>query len=485
VLALGLVAGDGRAAEADPDWDSLEVRQQAVVETAMAFYLTGKDMQYDSQSLVRGFGTEYSRRFVERPPEDATADQTYYSVCSSFTFEVYWNTIRYRLCGSSDTCFTWNETFDAPELVVWQWERKDPGDYEAALKAAHELLEVVQPGDIVVYVNRKKNNPEEFGGHTGVFVGDLHGFGHDMWLDSGGGKYDFENARDEFEPQGTVIHHDFASGFTQIRSSCFPSKRDYITVLRPLKVCTPDKYPLTEAAKARVRYPRLRYERRVQGGLYGSVVEGGAFFYRINLHNYSTKDYILPVKETLPEGVELVSESVNQDGIVEGRDISWSVLLAAGQRKSLIWKVRATAEAGTIIVADKGNCGGIPSNRLTTEVVKRRVTKEDAWKWAAENVKSIESLPKCRVANWVGGYGNEEPNRHTRVHETRTRDLMPGDVVVVCRDNKKPTEFTLYVRGAQKLFAKTADGTEREVDEREVNGFLAADFFCALRPAAE
>ncbi len=84
---------------------SLEEKQRAIILTAFAYYDKGAPVQYDSMGLsdvkkARG-GTLRSTH--ETPPEYASPDETAYSVCSDFTYQVYYDVFGYRVCGNAVT----------------------------------------------------------------------------------------------------------------------------------------------------------------------------------------------------------------------------------------------------------------------------------------------------------------------------------------------------------------------------------------------
>ena len=84
------------------NWNDKAVRRQAVLETAYAYYLKADCVQYGSVPLVESAlykdvgWLAYSRRTKEGTPEDATPDSTYFTVCSSFTYETYFNAMGFR-----------------------------------------------------------------------------------------------------------------------------------------------------------------------------------------------------------------------------------------------------------------------------------------------------------------------------------------------------------------------------------------------------
>ena len=316
-----------------------------------------------------------------------------------------------------------------------------------------------------------------------MYVGDFCGDGVDRVMHSAGHKYDFATGTDRIEKDGTIRLDDiekylFGSGKIY--------KRTKVVVLRPLMLPA-EKWPLTASAKARYLHPRLRIDRRVSCGPYGSVVAGGILEYSIRLGNFSKKQYAVDVEEKIPEGVSFVSGSdeegirpVPSDG--SGR-FGWNVALAPGESRTVKWRVRVTAPAGSKIVSGGGNVSGIASNTLVTEVVPGVMTSAEARAWAETNLRDIGSLPDCRVHGWAGGYFTKHPPRGERVTAPAAGHLMEGDVVVVCPDVSKPGKFTVWTKGKDTLETK-AKGGVRQVSEREVTAVLTNGFFAALRPVA-
>ena len=495
VFAASIVFAGGVSA-VDVDWTDRAVRQKAVLETAYAYYLKGGCVQYGSMPLVTHTGMEFSRRTKEGRPEDATPDSTYYTVCSSFTYETYFNAIGYRHSGSADTSLTILLTTRPQEAVVFDYDRRldpDGSKYEPEMMRMRALL---QPGDIIVYSKikgtSKKTGETLGGGHALLYVGDEAGDGHPLVMHSGGAKYDFATGVDQVEKGGTIRLDEMDTYFFH---GVGISGNTKIMVFRPLDLPA-ERYPLTESAKARYLHPRLRIDRMVDVGPYGSVVTGGELEYSIWLKNYSKTAYTVPVREKVPEGCELVScdvlTTVNggegsrrpTDCRLSAADcqLDWNVPLAPGEERTLRWRVRVVAPDGSRIVASGGTVAGIPSNTLVTEVVPRRVSAAVARAWAEATIVNATNLPDCRVEGWAGGRRSQEPPRGVRVCDPRASQLMEGDVVVVCPDLGKPESFRLWVKGRGGLEEATQSGIRR-VSDAEVVALLAKPFFAALRPA--
>ena len=496
VLATMLAASFGVGAEID--WTDKAVRRQAVLETAYAYYLKADCVQYGSVPLVARSGMAFSRRTKEGTPEDATPDSTYYTVCSSFTYETYFNAIGYRHSGSSDTSLTLILTTRPQEAVVFDYDKRldpDRSKFEPEMMRMRALLEV---GDIIVYSTIKGKDPKTGetlgGGHALLYVGDVAGDGHPMVMHSGGAKYDFDTGIDQVEKSGTIRLDDMDGSFFQNGAL---AKLTKIMVFRPLDLPA-DQYPLTASAKARYLHPRLRIDRRVDVGPYGSVVSGGELTYSLTLKNFSKKAYTVPVRENVPEGCELVSHTAlpRSPSATNGQpptncqlpttnyQLTWNVPLAPGEARTLEWRVRVATPAGSRVTATGGTVAGIPSNTLATEVVPRRVSAAIARAWAEANIHNATNLPACRVTGWAGGRQSREPSREARVRDPQARQLMEGDVVVVCPRLKQPNVFKLWTMGRDGLEEMTPKGL-RWVTDAEVMALLAKDFFAALRPAAE
>ena len=431
-------------------------------------------------------GAEYSRRTKEGTPEDATPDKTYYTVCSSFPYETYWNALGYRLGGSSDACYTMSLTTRPQEAVVFEYDKRRDRDGSKYVPEMMRMRDLLEPGDVIVYTTFKEQKTKtgttlKGGGHALMYVGDVAGDGHNMVMHSGGAKYQFENGGyDQVEWSGTIRLDDMDGIFFHGPAM---RKKPKTMVFRPLQLPA-SKYPLTDSAKARYKYPRLRCDRRAEVGVYGSVVSGGTLGYSITLKNFSQKAYVVPVREKVPDGAEfLPQQSMGGLAVCDGKAFGWDIPRAPGGERVVTWRVRGTAPAGSRIVAAGGTAAGIPSNVIETDVVSSRMSAACARFWAQANVHDVTALPDCRVRAWAGGRSNPEPPRGVRVADPRACQLMEGDVVVVCRRLAKPKEFRIWTMGRGGLEELTPHGIRR-VTDAEVTALLAQDFFAALRPAA-
>ena len=484
-VSMNVTAADSVAI----DWSDPEVRRQAVIETAFAYYLKSDCIQYDSVALVAGKkGLRITRKTIEKPPEYATPDCIYHTVCSAFPYETYLNAIGYKIGGSPARSITVHLALVPQEgVTVFSYDRRDDPGLKKQKSELERMRSLLEPGDVIVYVQiwkDKKTGRKREGGHAVIYLGDICGDGVAKIMHSAGNKYDFGRGVDRLESKGTIRFDDFDVHLFR-NGKLF--NRTKIVVLRPLMLSAAE-WPLSVSAKARYLHPRLRIDRCVGCGPYGSVVSGGVLEYSINLKNYSKRPYSVAVHENLPNGTEFLPDR-SSGGVVfkassegKGASFAWDIRLEPGELRTIRWCVRVTAPAGSRIVSAGGNVAGIISNTLVTEVVPQEMSPAAAHWWAAKNIHNINALPDCRLEGWAGGRDTIEPPRGVRVTVPGSAQLMEGDVVVVCPEIAKPKDFNIWVKGRSGFEANSKNGV-RPVLEEEVTAILTNAFFAALRPA--
>ncbi|NLS97224.1 MAG: hypothetical protein GXX96_34225 [Planctomycetaceae bacterium] len=240
-----------------------QMRQRALVENAMAFFLKGAAMQYDSAPLtVAGMqknGVGLRQQYFEAP-EDATKDRTRYSVCTTYAHEIYYQAFGWKLGGGVPGCFTATLEKNLPaELIVFRQDNLACPDGKIA--AAAQARALLEPGDLLVdFV------PEHWG-HAMFYAGDTDGDGRDEVLHSSGRKYDMATGHDAVEIGGNIYKDDAESlFFTAGNGSLHDLTRvNRYFIVRPLRLAAED-WPLTPSSETRLRYPRLRIDRTVSGG---------------------------------------------------------------------------------------------------------------------------------------------------------------------------------------------------------------------------
>ncbi|MBR3849545.1 MAG: S-layer homology domain-containing protein, partial [Oscillospiraceae bacterium] len=393
LLALVLFVGLVPVMSAPASALTLKEKQDAVVATAWAYYDKGLPVQYDSQALsVVGKSKGGTVRSTwKQTPEYATPDETLFSVCSDYCYQVYFDAFKYDLHPKGPIyAYTGNLagwTKDTHPEVVWRYNCHDLKERNAdeRMAALKDFLSKLQPGDIINGTTKVQG-----GGHAMMYVGDCLGDGTKYILHCAGYKYN--TATGEDRPEGHT--GDFKAipgqvnpllgdrrygGITldpveeYIINKYKDPKRDLVlSILRPLDVIKDDTNPMTPSAQARLKFPRLVINRTATGMRFKDVEAGGTVTLKVELINKSKQAYTLPVKEVVPAGVTFVKAS---DGAkVDGSNISWDVTLNAGETKTVSYDCTVTAKRGETVTFTGGSVSTIPSNTINIPIGGKHLT---------------------------------------------------------------------------------------------------------------
>ena len=400
------------------EWESVTTRldlENAVAETAWAYYHKHGQFQYDDATLNKSFSRKYggaTRMTSFSVPEDGTSDTDAFTVCTGYVFDLYHEALGYDLLDAGDfamitTSYLWATANKyAPETVLARWakditnggdsiiadrdiRRSEYGILEEELYDMADIRDIMgkngenlHPGDVVVS-----------NGHAMMYVG--NGYILHCW----GSKYDMTAETDNYEEKGsialeTVKDYWLTEGTTSY--SAFDSNPGpYFMLMRPINALVTDdgdedlsndlinekgKYP-TAQAKSRITYPGLSIDRTLGCTLYGSASEGENVTVKLVLKNNSdeekyvkakagkTADYAgLPVTERIPDGCTIVENSITGGGIFSDGVIRWSVDIPAGGEMTLSYSVKIDAPRGSTVTFGGGKVADIPSNSLTVSV---------------------------------------------------------------------------------------------------------------------
>ena len=458
-LMLALCAGLLPAFAVTASAVSLEEKQRAIAMTAFAYFDKGFAVQYDSIDLsiiTKGSGLGGTTRQTNKvAPEYATPDETMFSVCSDFCYQVYYNTFGYKLRGVDPTCDTNSLATYDPEkdpICAYKYDStKSPGSREQAIT---DFLAVLQPGDIINEVPNMSS-----GGHAMLYLGDVLGNGTKYLIQCAGYKYDTTTGQDTIEcspgmieevpgklsvnttwgKNGGAISLDSAEEY--LRAKYTKSANAILSAIRPLNVITDDEYPLTDSAKTRLQYPRLAINRTANASRFKDIEAGGTLTLSIALSNYSKQSYTVPVTEVIPEGVTL--QKVSDNGKVDGKNISWSVQLPAGGSKTLTVDYTVTAKRNELLTLGGGKVGEIPSNTLYIPVGGKHLTAEEEAKLTALAEGTYKDVPQDiadgefaqRIYNDVLKLNVTLPSSKTFVKEVLKRGNAVASVVYAPRED--------------------------------------------------
>ena len=538
VTLVSMMAGCGSSGKektklVDPGWvepvydeieDTLENRQAALTATALAYYYKGNINQYGLQDLT--FVDEYQggnlrgKTLEANSPEENTEDLTLYQWCSSYVYDIVYQTMGYKIANDYVFCRTGaiakGERVDA---IIVEHMYNNTGNEAVDKARVDPIYADLQPGDIVTWNNGSN-------GHSLMVVQDFDNDGTLNVLHRNGGRYEMATGKDYLEAAG--ITKTTVETFTKGNNSIYTCNN--FSVIRVTNL-DPAQYPLTNAAKARLAWPGLRIDRTVSGGVLGSVVPGGELTYTIVITNNSDKDHVdMPVMDAVAENCTMVS--------VDGKKATttypvWSVDIPAGESVTLTYTVKVNGKVGEQVVSKGGSVAGIPSNCLVTTIqsaTRDAAKMQDEAKVASAaaastsnqefvnkmyeaaygknpGIKSIdEIMADCldnfgfaagqtiyqakenlfeasgnkMIHTYIGGR-TVITGANDRILETRMSDLQPGDIIVG-RGIKagKPVDYFWIYDG--EFLLSWEKGKVKELKQPELTKLLSFYFFMGFRP---
>ena len=517
---------------------NLSEKQEAIQRTALAYYYRGHGVQYDSDPITAY--AKYSggpiRGGYTFSPEDATADNLCYSVCSDYTLEVYYDAFGWVFMDNILNCKTANimDLKEDDPMVVYRYDKADPAyagiTMEQNRARARELFQV---GD--VYVSE---------GHAMLYAGDILGDGHDYIIHCYGKKYDFTKGTDNVEDKttqpkgnGGAIRLDALedSVFNEAGKMYSLFKERSFIIVRPLNVL--GSTPLTESAKARMKYEGLDIDRVADHSRYKDVAQGDDVTVTLTLTNYSKSAYTVPVTQLVPANATLKKA----DGAkVDGSKLTWSVELKPEEPKVLTYTVTATGKRGDIIDLTGGNVAGIRDNDIPVTIGGKRLTAEQNEKLLhledykteinakglsgvelatavyqdilgldvtfqrmnqyvkelcqAEKVPNVGNMYRfaasvapefardsaMRIPHYYGGYYVLTDDSSDRILDFDSRHLIPGDVIVLSVAGTSNLCY-VYLGENQVAYLESKKLRTRKADEVLLRN-LTYDYFIGLRP---
>ena len=543
VLVLLIVLATLSAFALPASAQTLTARQQAIVDTALAYYYKGAPMQYDSMKLSKLDGGDFrSSRYAA--PEDATKDNTVYTVCSSFGFEVYYNAIGFEIASTPRRTGNTALVQDNVGNIVYHHEKGTP---------VETVKQTIQPGDLVVACFKSRQSPgaDTSGWHMMVYVGDAFGDGKDYLVHSAGSKYNTDSGQDPVENYtekvtknmqgcgGNIVRTDAAVYLWSADGYYYPDSVDEFYLFRPLGVADEAKYPISPAAQGRAKFPNIVINRTASVGCYGAVETGEDITYTIEIVNKSDAAYAnLPVTETVPAGTKF--KSVTGGGTESGGTIKWNLNVPAGETATIGYTVTVTAKRGETVTATGGTVSTIPSNTINTAVCGKKpaamtvdeiVKASESFKTATGEAfanefyraaygvelnlpaasvmaRSVFAYTKAEGASAPGimptstpkegyeklnamivdkYYGGKEFNTgkfNARVMDAKKGQLQPGDILYVAKNLFGLGEKTsaTYIVAADGTLVNSNGKKVAAADDKTYTKLHSNDFFFALRP---
>lgn len=326
----------------------MDIRIEALLATAKAYYDRGKYLQYDDTRLVAGDVVEppvYRWQRHINSPEDCTRQHTGYTNCAAYCYDIYKQALDLDI-------ITWcTEMMTAAgDMLAFRYEVRGDETEEEKKMLEKVYRDALRPGDIIV----SRHDPKYVGGggHAMFYIGDnkiLHSSA------PGGGNYDYNARVDKVEPDGSIAYMSVDELFDVNSARRYFFRELNFAIVRPLI-----KYKdatVTENAKNRLNNMKDIFAEKLCSHVTGqtaSIGENITFTYYIR--NNRDTDVQIFVEDTVPENTEYVSGGENADG----NSVGWHISLGAGEsaRFGYTVKVKDTVKTGDHIQSI-GKVGGV------------------------------------------------------------------------------------------------------------------------------
>ena len=413
----------------------LETLQNAVCETAWAYFLKDEQVQYDSAELTwipKADGGS-QRVSLFSGPEEANSHKSVFLVCSYYAFETYYDAL---LVDGRPFILNEAEGSKAPHLDAtttklwfnmaaeatvgrWTYSTTNQTDPEAVaqwpsdkilqmgssgLSKLREYLanweENLQPGDLIL-----TSQKENAGGHLAIYVG------NGMILECYGGKYNLDTGSAQPEKTGGIQCHSVEDYYLngKVHGGDYQVDGDLVynvAIFRPLNLLVDENgdvkpgVALSEQAKTRLCYPGLEIDHTADIAEGVAATVGGTITYSTKIVNHSADPdsayyrwklasdpkyggyayQDLTVVHSIPQGTELTQIPENAQE-VDGK-ICWTVDLSRGAEITLSTTVKVTGALGDTVTADGCTVGTVGLSAPKNKIGGTKLTAEEEEKLA-------------------------------------------------------------------------------------------------------
>ena len=305
-----------------------DVKLQALMATAEAFYRRRDSLQYDQLSMDRQVQIT-PRRNKFSTPEEATVQHTLYLDCSGFVNACYY--AAFGKIFASD--LTWHMQ-NLVKPVVYDYTVTHQETEEEKERIKNEVLALLQPGDLIDmwYYNK---------GHI-ILMGEDGLYYHCTSHGEGDPSYHYDRRQNEIRPGGGMYHEPIEGRFApDYQYNLLGSSVERFTVMRPLEGMGPP----TANAMARLGQARDLFISVLSSHPGGKTAKPGEdVTYTVEVRNDSREDRALTLSVTPGKDTVLTSEVPTTATVKTGETVrlSFSVKYAGG--------LAPYAEAPTVVV---------------------------------------------------------------------------------------------------------------------------------------
>ena len=451
-------------------------------------------------------------------PESATSQNTYYTSCSPFIKDVFWQAWGENLT-DADSWIAADIAKDK-EFSYWSYSptKKESDAQKTKIKA--EFLSTLIPGDVIALCHKG------YSGHILLYVGNGWAIHSNYYSSKDGGNYDQKENIAKTEIDGSVEYRDINTFFKEGNYYYFWDKEIW-SILRPTEYLKDIK--LTQQTKLRMENLRDIYEEKISSHPVGLTVQTGEeITYGFYLRNDRAEQASVELKDIIPDNTAYVSGAEK----IDGKKLSWSVSLAPKEEKLICYTVKVNEDPNLynngIIKSNNATAGGVvlPCNDiyiakkpdenglknlqnacmdLSQGTAKGIALAKELYQKAGLELNLPEaddlfaslftvknnfySLNKNSeyysmiVPRLYGGYrtNGEDEQKGTR-NRFINYELMAGDIIVCCESSK--VKVYMYA-GDEKVVSLDVSGGKASIGkshDRITQSVFGHDAYAVLRP---
>ncbi len=478
----------------------MELKTQALLAVAMAYFNRGNKIQYDQRCMDRKLITT-PRRDKYVSPEDATSQRTVFLDCSSFINVVFWETFGYEIPFE----LTWHMV-DYFHPRVFLYERTYEETPEEIENIKQEIKDSLKIGDVLTF-DRFSGS-----GHTVLYIGNGE-FVH-CTPNNRPDSYDYKEKKSrEYEDGGLFI----IDASDLIDDKIFESKTvKRIAIERPLDIL--DKP--TDKAMARITDAKdliCSVETSHPGGHHAT--KGDTVTYSVTVLNNGSEERDVTVSFKTSE--------IKKEKILKGKEARFDFKVTLEDDESVFAKAPEIIVNGLLLNAPKVLTGKKISKenlaKVSKSAIKGIIDGKTAIQSASEAYKEIgisfspnenehffknfylhdtlsgdvlsrrAQIPSetMGVYSFFGGVAVITPEKistpYVSCNKPLRRDLMEGDIILICDDNFGINTYSAYYDGTSLTGQFEFGGETKTIEEEELDKFidslLGQYSFIVLRPS--
>ena len=404
--------------------NTLENRQIALTETALAFYYQNPFVQYENKVLTIGEPAS-ARDNMSLTPEMCGADAPIYSVCSDYCHKVAKQTLGVEMMELPAYKFLTDSITKLPAddpLVVYKYGGEDGNQDIGTVK--RDILDTVQPGDMLVYYRKSGS------GHAVLYTGKLFDDDPSDFLECGGGHMDMNKLTDPREATGAILRNHLER-YTLVEK--WFERLDRCVLLRPAKL---ESGVLTPAAQVRLRYPHMELHKSFSRPIQQTLTPGETVTVTVSVTNHSHADYTeFYLSEPVPLGLTASAPVgfTEQDG-----NMVWLGTVPQGQTVKLSYDVVISGNIGDTVTFESGFVDGmLPTRKAVFRLAHPLLTaaQEEKIRESAETILALGNSAVSttdfvnRVYETVFGVSPELPGSFAEVLKLLTEPVEYGDEI--------------------------------------------------------